>query len=89
MRCWSGASAGLEDKMDRLESPLIRLEPRIAEIATAGAKQAGVQTIRADLAELKGKISGLPTWWLLLVALVATWSTGAAIVATMIRLIKP
>ena len=72
--------ARMEDKVDRLESILTRLEPRITEIAIAGAKQADLHTIRTDLAEIKGKISMLPTWWMLLVALVATWGAGAALV---------
>ena len=74
--------ARVEDKVDRLESILTRLEPKITEIAVAGAKQGDLLALRAELAEIKGNISMLPTWWMLVLALITTWGAGAAIVRT-------
>ena len=69
----------LEQRVARLEQSLERLEPKITEILLAGAKQSDVQKIQVETAEIKGKVSMLPTWWMLVVALVATWSAGAGI----------
>ena len=63
----------------RLDEILERLEPKITRILLTGAKQADVQKIQVDLARLEGRVSMLPTWWMLVVALVATWSAGAGI----------
>jgi hypothetical protein len=68
-----------------LEQILERLEPKITEILLTGSKQADVQKIQVELAELRGKVSMLPTWWMLVVALVATWSAGAGIIFALLR----
>jgi hypothetical protein len=68
-----------EQRVARLEIILERLEPKITEILLTGAKQANVQKIQVDLARLEGRVSMLPTWWMLVVALVATWSAGTGI----------
>jgi hypothetical protein len=70
----------LEEKLDRIETILTRLEPKITEVAIVGAKQSDIQSLRAEFGELKGKISMLPTWWMLLLAVIATWGAGAALV---------
>jgi hypothetical protein len=68
-----------------VEQILERLEPKITEILLTGSKQADVQKIQVELAELRGKVSMLPTWWMLVVALVATWSAGAGIIFALLR----
>jgi hypothetical protein len=55
----------LEQRVARLEQILERLEPKITEILLAGAKQSDVQKIQVETAEIKGKVSMLPTWWML------------------------
>jgi hypothetical protein len=68
------------------EGPTLeRLEPKITEILLTGSKQADVQKIQVELAELRGKVSMLPTWWMLVVALVATWSAGAGIIFALLK----
>jgi hypothetical protein len=42
-------------------------------------------SIEVSMARIEGKISQSPTWIQLLVALIATWGTGVAIVAALIR----
>jgi hypothetical protein len=69
----------LDQRVARLEQILERLEPKISEILLTGAKQGDVQRIQVEAAEIKGKVSMLPTWWMLVVAIVATWSAGAGI----------
>ncbi len=68
----------LEQKVDRIEAILTRLEPRIAEVLLTSAKS-------VDLAEIKGRISSLPTWWMLLVTVLSTWMVGASIVFTLVK----
>jgi hypothetical protein len=89
-----GAPTGPEDSMleqrvARLEQILERLEPKITEILLTGAKQADVQKVHVELAELRGKVSMLPTWWMLVVALVATWSAGAGIIFALLKATHP
>ena len=75
--------------MARVEQILERLEPKITELLLAGARQIDVQRLHVELAELRGKISMLPTWWMLIVALVATWSAGAGVIFAMLKASRP
>jgi hypothetical protein len=109
----------LEEKVDRIEAILVRLEPKImevlhtgakqaelnkvqldvaelkssaakqidlnkiqvqiAEILAGGAKQADLYKAQVELAEVKGRVAGLPTWWMLITAIITTWCAGFAI----------
>lgn len=89
----------LEEKVDRIEAILMRLEPQISEVLRTGAKQADLtklqsdfihfeaaaatkddlHNVQLDLAEVKGRVSNLPTWWMLIVAILSTWGMGFAI----------
>src|SRR5208283_561594 len=89
----------LEEKVDRIETILTRLEPQIKEVLRTGAKQAeltklqsdlirfeaaaatkdDLHKVQLDLAEVKGRVSNLPTWWMLIVAILSTWGMGFAI----------
>lgn len=77
--------ARLEQKADRIEHILEQLAPKITEILLAGAKQADLHRMQVELAEVKGKVSMLPTWWMLAVTLIATWSAGAGIVFALVK----
>jgi len=79
----------LEQCVARLEQILERLEPKITEILLTGAKQADAQKIQLEVAELRGKVSMLPTWWMLVVALVATWSAGGGIIFALLKAAHP
>jgi hypothetical protein len=68
---------------------LERLEPKITEILLTGAKQTDIQKLQVELAEARGRVSMLPTWWMLIVAIVATWSVGAGIVFALVRAAHP
>ena len=73
---------GLETKVDRVEAILVRLEPKITETLLTSAKA-------VDLAEVKGRISSLPTWWMLMVTVLSTWLAGAGIVFTLVKAAHP
>jgi hypothetical protein len=73
----------LEQRVARLEQLLERLEPKITEILLTGAKQSDIQKLQVEFAETRGRVSMLPTWWML--ALVATWSAGAGIVFALVK----
>ena len=79
----------LEQRVARLEQILERLEPKITEILLTGAKQTDIQKLQVELAEARGRVSMLPTWWMLIVAIVATWSAGARIVFALVRAAHP
>jgi hypothetical protein len=68
--------------MQRALAILERLEPKIIELSASSAKQSDITTLRA---EVRGKLSMLPTWWMLIIGLIATWGAGAAIVRLMMR----
>ncbi|HEX4765418.1 MAG TPA: hypothetical protein VH414_03985 [Lichenihabitans sp.] len=70
--------SSLEAKIDRVEAILVRLEPKITEVLLTGAKA-------LDLAEIKGRLSMLPTWWMLMVTVLSTWMVGAGIVFTLVK----
>ena len=75
----------LEENMQRVLAILERLEPKIIELSVSAAKQSDIAALRAELAEVKGKVSMLPTWWMLIIGLIATWGAGAAIVRFMVK----
>ena len=79
----------LEPRVARLEQILERLEPKITEILLTGAKQSDVQRVQVETAEIKGKVSMLPSWWMLIIALIATWSAGASIVFALVKAARP
>ena len=74
--------AGLEAKVERIEAILIRLEPKITEFVLTGARA-------VDLAEVKGKVSSLPTWWMLMVTVLSTWLAGPGLVFTVVKATHP
>jgi hypothetical protein len=79
----------LEQRVARVEHILERLEPKVTEILLSGAKQADVQKVQVEVAELRGKVSMLPAWWTLVVALVPTWSAGAGIIFALLKAAHP
>ena len=79
----------LEQRVARLEQILERLEPKITEILLTCAKQTDIQKLQVELAEARDRVSMLPTWWMLIVAIVATWSAGAGIVFALVRAAHP
>ena len=79
----------LDQRVERLEHIPARLEPKITEILLTGAKQIDVQRVQVELAEVKGKVSMLPTWWMMIVAPVATWSAGAGIMFALLKATHP
>ncbi len=89
----------LEEKVDRIEAILVRLEPKIAEVllntnklqldfarfeSTAATKD-DLHKVQLDLAEVRGRVSSLPTWWMLIVAIITTWGAGFAIANSIAR----
>jgi hypothetical protein len=69
-----------------LEPRVARLEDDMKEVKVSlRSIEAKLTSIAESVAEIKGKISQSPTWLQLLVALIATWGAGAAIVAVVVR----
>ena len=42
-----------------------------------------------DMAKVKGRISTLPTWWMLMVTVLSTWMVGAGMVFTLVKVTHP
>jgi len=78
---------GPEDPM--LEQRVGRLEEDMKDIkASLRSMDAKLGSIDVSVAEIRGRISQSPTWLQLLVALIATWGAGAAIVAVVVRFVR-
>ena len=69
----------LERRVERLEDDMTDVKSSLRSI------EGKVDSLVEGVAEIRGRISQSPTWLQLLVALLATWGAGAAIVATVIR----
>lgn len=90
----------LEEKVDRIEAILVRLEPKISEVLQNTAKQSvdlnklqldfarfestaatkdDLHKVQIDLAKIEGRVASLPTWWMLITALITTWGAGFVI----------
>jgi hypothetical protein len=75
---------GPEDPM--LEPRVARLEDDVREMkSTLKSIESKLNSVAENVAEIKGKVAQAPTWIQLLVALIATWGAGAAIVAAVVR----
>ena len=76
----SAGGSGPEDPM--LEQRVARLETDVSEIKSS------VKSIEITLAEIKGKLSQLPTWLQLIGVVISTWMAGAGIVMAIIKFSK-
>ena len=79
----------LEEKLDRIEAILTGLAPKITEIFHSGAKQTDLNRVERDLAEVKGRISNMPTSFSLWMALISIFVAGAGIVFAALKFTKP
>lgn len=73
-----------------LEQRVARLEEDMKDVKTSlRSIESKLSGIEVSMAEVKGKLSQAPTWIQLIGMTLATWAAGAAIVATLIRVVKP
>ena len=79
----------LEQKIDRIDAALQRLEPAIREIASDNKDfRKQLSDMSARIAGLEGQFKAMPTALQLFTALITTWAAGAAIVFTLVRFVK-
>ena len=85
----------LEADVSRIKEIVERLEPKIVEILTTGAKQESLHKTQLDVAELKGRVTGLadrvaglPTTWTILGIVFTTWAIGSGIVFAIAKFAK-
>lgn len=81
--------ARLEEAMDEVNSTLKNVEHVALGIRTElkhRPSAADHTSLKADIARLDGKISSIPSMWQTLTMIITTWSAGAAIVFTLLRL---
>jgi len=65
-----------DEKVDRIEAILARLEPRIAEIVgelRQLPKRADHASLKADVARIEGRLANTPKVWQMLTMVVGTW----------------
>ena len=74
------------EKWNSLDRRVERLEEDMTDVkASLRSIEGKVDALVEGVAEIRGRVSLSPTWLQLLLALIATWGAGAAIVATAIR----
>jgi len=80
----------LETRMDRIESVLLRIEPKINEIATDNKEfRKQIADFGARLSGLEGHLKAMPNMLQLILAILTTWAAGAAIVLALLRATHP
>ena len=78
----------LEQRVTKLEETLGRIDQRLASIEGElkhFPKATDYASLRADIAEIKGRVGSMVTSWQLFTALITTWTAGAAIVFTLVK----
>jgi hypothetical protein len=74
------------ERWSSLERRVERLEDDMADVkASLRAIDDKLNLVIEGVAEIRGRMTQTPTWIQLLVALIATWGAGAAIVAGVVR----
>jgi hypothetical protein len=79
----------LEEKIDRIETILVRLEPMIIELKSTTAKQPELNTVRVEIAEIKGRITNLPSTWTLISFSISSCLASAGFAFAVARFFKP
>jgi hypothetical protein len=80
--------AGLESGMKDIQATLLKVNERLLGIETELKhlpKATDYGALRADIAEVKGRLATSPTMWQLLTMVISTWAAGAAIVFAILR----
>ena len=80
--------AQLEEDVKEMKSTLKSVETIVLEIRAELKhifKAADYASLRAEIAEVKGRVANLPTTWQMMVRLITTWSAGTAIVFSLLR----
>ncbi|MGP8170740.1 ribonuclease [Rhodoblastus sp.] len=80
----------LETRMDRIESVLLRIEPKINEIAADNKEfRKQIADFGARLSGLEGHLKAMPNMLQLVLAILTTWAAGAAIVLALLKATHP
>jgi hypothetical protein len=90
--------ARLEDALKGIETALVEIRADLKHGAKAsditglrsdfGGLRGDYANLKADVAELRGRMSQMPTLLQLVVTVITTWSAGAAIVFTLLRVAR-
>jgi hypothetical protein len=78
----------LEQRVIRLEETLSRIDQRLSSIEAELKhlpKVSDYASLKADVAEIKGRLSGMVTPLQLFIAVITTWTAGAAIVFALVK----
>jgi hypothetical protein len=85
----------LEQRVVNLEEAVARIEAKITEMLVSGAKQADVLKVQLEIAELKGRFSGLearlgalPSTTTLLAIVFTTWALGSGILIFALNVLR-
>jgi hypothetical protein len=74
--------ARLEEDMKEIRSALIRIEAELTHMP----KAMDYTALRTEVAEIKGRLTNLPTTLQMLVMLITVWSVGSGIIFAVLRL---
>lgn len=78
----------LESDVKDIKASLTRMEISLASAAVTLAqmpKMSDFASLRAEIAEVRGKLSSLPTTWAILGIVFTTWGIGSGIVFAIAR----
>jgi hypothetical protein len=85
----------LEQRVVNLQEAVARIEAKITEMLVSGAKQADVLKVQLEIAELKGRFSGLearlgalPSTATLLAIVFTTWALGSGILIFALNVLR-
>jgi hypothetical protein len=81
MELAGAAGRTLEEDMTDVKASLRSIETKVDKLVE------GVAEIRGKISGIEGRLSQAPTWIQLLVALIATWGAGAAIITAAVRFV--
>lgn len=85
-----GSKGGGGPTESMLEQRVSRLETDMQEVkATLRDIQNKLVAMKVTLARIDGRTSQAPTWIQLIIAVIATWGAGAAIVVGLVRILTP
>jgi hypothetical protein len=79
----------LEQRMERIEGILLKLEPQITELLLTGAKQTDLQALKAQVAKVEGRLENIPTTWQVIAIMSGMLVGIAGIVFAAARLLQP
>ena len=82
----------LEDGMKDVKSALVAIQAELRHMPRASdltSLRGELSALAAEVAEVKGRVSQMPTLLQVMIVVLTTWSVGTAMVFTLLRYARP